>query len=169
MAIIPTPLYSQFSQLLAAVNNCQISGAEHYETIHEQSIDMLISECLPHGSGIDSDIEFDYSESTPEKLVFCFQFHHMNEDGFYTHWSAWKMTITPSLQWGKTIDITSTTEEQSEEQSDDGIVDFLHDTFNLALSAMVWQTKDSEWHSSIFESVPNSLTPLHTTPKDLTP
>ncbi len=150
MSITPTPLFRQFAQLLSAMNNCRKSENDIFLSIHEESLITLADDFLPSGSGIDNGVEFNFSESTPEKLVFEFGYHHMNEDGYYTHWSCWKMTITPSLQFEYDMDIVST----SKDQSDDSIIDYLHDTFDHALSAMVWQSKDSQWHSSLFESAP---------------
>ncbi len=62
-------------------------------------------ERLPHGSGFDNGVSLD-SESGPEKLVFEFEFHHMDDHGFYTGWTYHRLVVTPSLEWGFTLELS---------------------------------------------------------------
>jgi hypothetical protein len=62
-------------------------------------------ERLPHGSGFDNGVSLS-SESEPEKLIFDFEFHHMDEYGFYTGWTSHRLVVTPSLEWGFTLELS---------------------------------------------------------------
>jgi len=84
---------------------------------------------LPSGSGIDSGVKFDFNASTPEKLVFTFGYHHMNENGMYDGWTEHSLIVTPSLQFGFHIRITGKDRNQ--------VKDYLYETFQYALSEEV--------------------------------
>lgn len=55
-------------------------------------------EKLPSGSGLDDGIRLNYELSKPERLVFYFSYHRMDEHGGYDGWTAHQIIITPSLQ-----------------------------------------------------------------------
>jgi len=84
---------------------------------------------LPSGSGIDSGVKFDYDASMPEKLVFTFGYHHMDENGMYDGWTEHTLIVTPSLQFGFHIRITGKDRNQ--------VKDYLYETFQYALSEEV--------------------------------
>jgi hypothetical protein len=84
---------------------------------------------LPSGSGIDSGVKFDFDASTPEKLVFLFGVHHMNESGMYDGWTDHSLIVTPSLQFGFHIRITGRDRNQ--------VKDYLYETFQYALNEEV--------------------------------
>lgn len=85
---------------------------------------------LPSGSGIDSGVIFDHDASTPDKLVFTFGYHHMNEHGSYTKWTEHKITVTPSLASG--FDIKMTKGGASDED-----MEYFYDVFHEAFSRNV--------------------------------
>jgi hypothetical protein len=107
---------SKFARNLAGFIQCK----EGYKEPHETAIDEFL-ELLPSGSGIDSGVQFDWN-STPEKLVFNFSYHHMNEVGYYEGWTEHKLIITPCLQHGYKLKITG--------RDRNGIIDYLYDTFS---------------------------------------
>jgi hypothetical protein len=74
----------------------------------EKHYDAIIEMCkeLPSGSGLDAGVKFNFEESKPERLVFNFGYHHMNEGGFYDGWTEHQLIITPSLQFGYNMRIT---------------------------------------------------------------
>jgi hypothetical protein len=84
---------------------------------------------LPSGSGIDSAPKFDFDASTPEKLVFDFGYHHMNDGGYYDGWTDHQLIVTPSLQFGFHLRITGKDRNQ--------VKDYLYETFQSALSEEV--------------------------------
>jgi len=84
---------------------------------------------LPSGSGIDSAPKFDFEKSTPEKLIFDFGYHHMNDGGYYDGWTDHSLIVTPSLQFGFSIRITGKDRNQTKE--------YLYDVFHDALTEEV--------------------------------
>lgn len=104
-----------------AFQNCVKSNNIEWKEKHEDSINAML-ENLPHGSGIDAGVKFDWQSSNPEKLVFTFGFHHLNENGYYDGWTEHKAIITASLYFGIKINITGKDRNQ--------IKDYLHDLFN---------------------------------------
>jgi hypothetical protein len=92
---------SKFARHLAAFTQCK----EEYKQPHEDAIEEYL-EFLPHGSGIDSGVVFVWKDSKPDKLVFTFGYHHMDENGGYDGWTHHELIITPDLQHGYKIKIT---------------------------------------------------------------
>lgn len=90
--------YREFAAKLAAYNNCLKSNNSEWESKHREWIER---ECKngPSGSGIDCGTRFDWDKSTPEKLVFVMDYHHMNDAGYYDGWTNHTLTVTPSLQF----------------------------------------------------------------------
>jgi len=80
-------------------------------------------ENLPSGSGFDDGCFLLLHESTPEKLVFRANFHHMNNDGLYIGWSSHKVIVTASLQYGFNIKVTGRDKR--------GIKDYIVDSFSF--------------------------------------
>lgn len=62
----------------------------------EERLEKLVS-CLPSGSGIDNGTKVLLDKSTPERLVLQADFHHMNENGYYTQWTYHEIVVTPSI------------------------------------------------------------------------
>lgn len=87
------PLFESIANKFQACQTCNDTWVE----IHEDSIKSLVSNHMPSGNGIDSGTEFDFENSKPEKLVFTFSYHHMNENGYYDGWTEHKCIVTPSL------------------------------------------------------------------------
>ena len=131
-----TPLYREFSNCLSAMENCRKANNHKWLTHWEDKIKKLV-DFLPSGSGIDNGITLD-ADSTPEKLVFRFEFHHMNDNGFYDGWTDHKLIVKPSLQFG--IDIRISGRDRND------IKNYLHDVFSHALTTSVWETLDGKWH-----------------------
>jgi len=94
-----TTTYAELSLKLLAIQNCVKVGNFEWKERHEESI-MEIMASSPSGSGIDNGTEFLASESTPERLVFSADFHHMDENGMYDGWTEHTIIVTPSL-WNK--------------------------------------------------------------------
>ena len=51
---------------------------------------------LPSGSWLDRGVSLD-SSSKPERLVFLAPFHHMDENGYYSGWTDYKIVVKPSF------------------------------------------------------------------------
>lgn len=95
-------LYRALARRLAAVLRCNAD----WRDAHEQRIAELV-DMLPHGSGIDGVRQLDRERTTPNKLVFTVEYHHMNE-GMYTHWSTLRVTVKPSLAFDIDVGVTGT-------------------------------------------------------------
>lgn len=64
---------------------------------YEYDLDTLVRYWMPSGSGIDHGTRLDFEKSTPTKLVFTFDFHHMDQHGFYCGWSSHSLIVTPDF------------------------------------------------------------------------
>ncbi|MFA5572179.1 MAG: hypothetical protein WDA42_03655 [Candidatus Bathyarchaeia archaeon] len=94
-----TRKYERIARVLEAQKNCLASNNGAWAERHQETLDQILA-TAPHGSGIDGEGVVLASESTPQRLVFHFDFHHMNERGFYEDWSTYKMVVSPSLTHG---------------------------------------------------------------------
>ena len=145
MTRTPTPLYREFANLIRAIAWCNESGNAEWHGKHNDDIKRLLY-FMPSGSGVDSGTELDLDNSTPEKLVFHADYHHMNECGMYDGWTEHTITVRPSLQFGITLSISG--------RNRNDVKDYLHGLYDSAIRQQVWQTADSEWHSDDYEPIP---------------
>lgn len=58
---------------------------------------LKLQEMLPHGSGIDSGCKIDVEASSSDKAIILFEWHHMNEDGYYDGCTEHKLIVKPKL------------------------------------------------------------------------
>ena len=99
-------LYQVIANKLQAMKNLEKDDPNGWYDKHAKSIEDLIKDHFPHGSGFDGDVRIDTNLSNPEKLVFFAEFHHMNENGYYDGWSTLKVVVKPSLAWGFDFKLT---------------------------------------------------------------
>lgn len=93
---------------------------------HAETIDALINEHLPHGSGIDNGVTLDYEISKQnKKIVFDFEYHFMNEYGLYDGWGSYTLRVYPAF-----CDIRLTISGSNKND----IKEYLYDTFYDALT-----------------------------------
>jgi len=119
-------LYKQIAQALQAYKTCK--NFKPFADDHELRIESLVKNYMPSGSGIDNGIKLDIDSSTPEKLVFLFGYHHMNE-GYYNKWTDHKLIVTPLLAYDFNLKITG--------ENYNDVKEYLHQIFNDALSIEV--------------------------------
>lgn len=62
---------------------------------NEIQVKKIADSYLPHGSGLDGQIIVE--SITDKKIVIFCEFHHMNENGFYTKWTDHTVVVTPSF------------------------------------------------------------------------
>lgn len=108
--------------------NCIDKQNDIWRLKHAKTIENLIHEYLPHGSGIDNGTTLDYSASDGNKLVFVCGYHHMDEWGGYTVWSHHTIVVTPAFD-GFDIRITG--------RNLNDIKEYLAYTYHYALSQEV--------------------------------
>lgn len=82
----------QLSRNIKAYNECN----EDWKRIAEENI-IEICENLPHGSGLDGTVQIDLEQSKENRIVFYFEFHHMDENGFYCGWTEHNLILTPTF------------------------------------------------------------------------
>jgi hypothetical protein len=81
---------------LVAFRNCVKSGNTAWRDRWADRID-AIERSLPHGSGLDGDVEIDREWPARKEILVTFDYHHMNGDGFYVGWSRHVMAIYPEF------------------------------------------------------------------------
>lgn len=125
----PEKLYRKLAQSLAARENCAKSGNVEWFDRHAETIQQLIENHMPSGSGFDNGPGFDWEASNPNKLVFHTSFHHMDDDGMYDGWTDHTVTIVPSLAYGFEIRVSGRDRNK--------IKDYIAECFNSALEQMI--------------------------------
>lgn len=90
-------VYEQLAGLAEAYHNCIKSGNVEWQEQHLDAMNQIADNCLPSGSGIDSGCTIDHDRSNANRLVICSSYYVMNEDGCYTHWIVFTVTVRPSL------------------------------------------------------------------------
>ena len=127
-------LYEKIAHLINAIDNCanRTPRNTEWEDRHTDTIEQLIKDMMPSGSGIDRGTEIDFYRSTDQKLVFTFGFHHMDEHGGYDGWTEHKAIVTPDLAFGMKLKITG--------RDRNFIKEYLHETYHYALTQEVTTT-----------------------------
>jgi hypothetical protein len=91
---------------IGAIKNCQKAGNTEWEQSHTEKLESLVSEYLPHGSGLDGIVEVDIDKSSENKVVINIEYHHMDEYGGYDGWTNHSLICTPSFIHGVDIRVT---------------------------------------------------------------
>lgn len=105
--------------------NCLSTGNTEWQCRHSETILQIVENCLPSGSGIDCGTKIDLDASTPDKLVFDVQYHHMNDGGYYDGWTQHQVIVTPSLGFDFNLRITGPNRNE--------IKEYLHECYRTAL------------------------------------
>jgi hypothetical protein len=98
-----------------------------YVNAAQEKLDKLIKH-LPSGSGIDAGVKLDFERSNSKCVVLTFNFHHMNDVGYYDGWTYHTAIVTPAFG-GFNLAITGRDRNQ--------IKDYLYDVFDYALRQKV--------------------------------
>lgn len=126
--------YQSLAVSFQAYLNCVNSKSKPWEDRHRATIESLVKEHMPSGSGFDSGTTFDFVASKSELLVFNTSFHHMDEHGYYCGWTSHSVIVTPSLCFGFDLRITG--------RDRNDIKDYIGEVFNAALHTEL-ETKES--------------------------
>lgn len=118
--------YSRIAQLLVAIDNCENSNNTEWKHKHQDRLESIVERVMPHGSGFDSGCKL-LDESTPERLVFSADFHHMNDGGYYDGWSEHTVIVQPSLAHGFSLRVTG--------RNRNDIKDYIAETMEYALNS----------------------------------
>lgn len=133
-----TTLVKQISQTIEARLNCLERNISYYAN-HEDTLNQL-NDLLPSGSGIDNGTKLDLDDSKPDRLVFTFGYHHMNDGGMYDGWTDHTLIVTPSLAHGFNMRITGRDRNCTKE--------YLYDVYGEALREVIDYDKESQKYFS---------------------
>jgi len=117
-------LYKHIAGTLQAYQRCIETNNITWKDKHEEKLNKLVDQ-LPSGSGIDAGIELDFEKSKPNKLIFNFSFHFMDDCGMYDGWIDYKLTVIPDLYNDFSLWITGRNKRE--------IKDYLYEIFDYAL------------------------------------
>ena len=131
-------LYKELASAIDARKRCQETKNTEWFAKHSETIEQLVEDFLPSGSGWDSGTKIDLDTSHADKLVLYGEFHHMNDSGFYDGWTAHVVTVTPSLLNDFNIRISG--------RDRNDIKEYLHEMFDACLrQAIVWSEEKQRW------------------------
>lgn len=111
-------------------------------------LESLVKQFMPSGSGIDCGTKLDIEKSTPTKLVFTFDYHHMNEHGYYCGWTSHKLIVTPTFD-DFDMQIIGQHPSKTKHQTD-WFHAYLYDTFRHALSSRFEYSVDTERKERVY-------------------
>jgi hypothetical protein len=117
-------LIVQINSLLMARKECQRTGNAWFDE-HTRKLHEIEEKYLPHGSGIDAGCKIDMENSTGNKIIINFAFHHMNQAGYYSGWTEHSLICTPTFE-GFRMRITG--------RDKNYVKDYLYDTFDSILN-----------------------------------
>lgn len=119
----------------------------------EYDLETLVKAWMPSGSGIDCGTKLDFEKSTPIKLVFTFDYHHMNEGGYYCGWSSHKLIVTPTFD-DFNLKIIGQHPSKQKHQTDI-FHDYLYSTYRHFLGCMFRYTVDNNTKERVYTYVDN--------------
>jgi len=136
-------LAANLARRVLAVENCRVNAREAQDqrgrqywaekkVEHENTIEELLENYMPAGSGFDSCWHLDLDKSAANKLILYSDFHRMNEQGYYDGWFTIKVTVKPSLPFG--IDAAVAFCEGSRQRDREMYRDYFEDLIIDALS-----------------------------------
>lgn len=100
-------------------------------------IDRICDLVMPHGSGIDGNhAKLDFDRSKPNRLVFApFDFHHMNDGGYYDGWSEHELIVSASLAHGYELKITG--------RDRNDVKEYLYQTIDYAITRELFYDRET--------------------------
>lgn len=120
-------VYQKIATLVGAIENCRKADNVHWEKQHGLMLADIVRDKMPSGSGFDTGTSINIDDSTAERLIFETAYHHMTDAGYYNGWTAHRVIVTPSLQFGFNLRITGRNRNE--------IKEYIADAFQSALDA----------------------------------
>jgi len=121
-------VFRQIAQLIGCLDRCHKANNCEWLTKHGERLNEIM-DSAPSGSGIDNGTVLLLEDSTPNKLLFSVDYHHMNDHGYYDGWSEHTVTVRPCLQFGIEIKISG--------RDRNDIKDYLHEVYHHWLNENV--------------------------------
>ncbi len=123
-----TKVYQKLAGIIDARINCLKVDNPTWISKHEETIESIVTDCLPSGSGIDSGCQIDLDASHGNKLVIHSSYHAMDDNGMYDRWYDFTVKVTPNLHFGFDLKITGKFGRYQH------VKDYLYDLFDSALN-----------------------------------
>lgn len=111
-------LYKKIASIKDAIKTCEKRNNAEWKVKHNETLNSFIDK-------LSFDCKLD-DKSTSEKLIFTFDYHHIDSNGYYTGWSDYTVIVKPSLQFGINIRIVG--------KNISNIKDYFHDVFYTSLN-----------------------------------
>ena len=118
-------LYKQLAFTINALYNCRTTKNKEWVDRHSCTLQQLVENLLPSGSGIDSGCTI--NDMQWETLLISSSFHTTDEHGSYGRWIDFFVKVKPSLQFGFTSTI------RGNFGKDQDLKEYLCDLFTQAL------------------------------------
>lgn len=128
-------LYQEIAVLITSIQNCYKAKNHEWAKRHIATINKLVADFMPSGSGLDTGTKMDHM-SEPNTLIFNTAYHHMNESGFYDGWTEHKIIVKPSLAFGMEMRITG--------QDRNDIKEHLHEVYREALEQVITPAPEAD-------------------------
>jgi len=125
------PVYKCLIGTIMARANCEKKGNTLWFERHDDRIDEIKNDYLPHGSGIDSGCQIDPDNCKPNRIVITSSYHVMDEGG-YVGWIDFTVTVTPSLYNDIDLKITGPFSQRWIPDGE-GLKDYLYEIFDAHL------------------------------------
>jgi hypothetical protein len=125
---VKNKLYKELAATIQARENCKQSNNIEWFNKHTDKINSLITNQLPHGSGLDTEWAIDFDKSHGNKITLSTSYHAMDENGYYDGWIDFTVIVLPSLSFDFTIHIRGNFGKYQD------IKDYLYDILNESFS-----------------------------------
>lgn len=122
-----------YQHIAAELQRAQSKDATHSQWARN-CIRHLEENYLPNGSGFDNGCEI-LTEYSPNKFLLSCDFHHLNDNGFYTGWSRHKAIVKPDLMYGFNARITG----RNVNDIKDYIADVIYSALDSDILPAEWQ------------------------------
>lgn len=122
-------LYQRIATIVCAISNCKKSGNAEWLEKWSDELDRIEIEILPYGSGFNAGCKVMIGSCSDNKLVIKADFHHMNQNGYYSGWGEYSVIVKPSLRFGFTLKVTG--------RDRDGIKEYIANVFHELLDKEV--------------------------------
>lgn len=93
-------LYQKIARTCQAMLNSDANGNDTWSSRHTSTLEEIQREHFPHGSGLDGEVYIDMGRTGPQKLIITFEYHFMDDHGYYDGWAAFDLIVTPDLGHG---------------------------------------------------------------------
>lgn len=123
---------AKIASLITAIRNCERSGNLEWLRRHADTLEQIRKEYLPSGAGFDCGTLIDVEYSTGSKLIMSVGYHYMNPEGYYDGWVTFQLIVRPTFDG---IEVTPKYAHPGNNDDSRGLLDYMADTFHMALSA----------------------------------